>query len=245
MKITVSEDYAKDDSANGSFCLNGKYINLPCKASLLTDLGFEPDSRFSILKAGSTDYSNKITDDQGRYLYLLLMNNTDSDQAVEDCNVYEVGYNADDGKDYEILDFTVKGVKVGDSISKAVSILGTPSYTTEYKGAVNAQWDTAKKDSSIHVEYIDNINSVRVSVDKPDVEYKYAYDSGFGKKEPAPEVTTGDPVYNYAVLAVIPVVFVVVLVIGCITGAILAIRKQKHEHDLEILNTPIDEEDDD
>lgn len=251
MKITVSEDYVKDDSTNGSFYLNGKYIQLPCKASLLTNLGFEPDSRFNVLKAGGTDYSNKITDDQGRYLYLLLMNNTDSDQSVEDCNVYEVEYNADDGKDYEILDFSVKGVKVGDTVSKVESVLGTPSYTTEYKGSVDAQWDTAKKDASVHVEYIDNITSLRISVDKPDVDYVYAYDTGFGTLgkrtfEPVPqEVTTGDPVTSYKVLAIIPIIFVIILVIGSITGAVLVIRKQKHEHDLEILNTPIDEEDDD
>lgn len=256
MKITVSEDYVKDDSTNGSFYLNGKYIQLPCKASLLTDLGFEPDSRFSVLKAGGTDYSNKIIDDQGRYLYLLLMNNTDSDQAVEDCNVYEVEYNADDGKDYEILDFSIKGVKVGDSVSKAESILGTPSYTTEYKGAVDAQWDTAKKDSSIHVEYINNINSMRISVDKPDIDYVYAYDTGFGTlgkktfEEDPQRVTTGDPVPIYRAIFSIPIIGVIILVtvfliIGSIAGAILVIREQKHKYDMEILNTPIDEEDDD
>lgn len=242
IKLTVTEDYTDSASTNGSFYLNGKYIQLPCKASLLTDLGFEPDPRFDVLKAGSTDYSSKITDDQGRYLYLIVMNNTSEDQNVEDCNVYEVEYNADDGRDYEILDFEINGIKVGDSVDKAMSVMGVPSYTSEYRGVVDAQWDTPKKDFTTHMEYIDTIRSMCIAADRPAVEYKYAYDSGFGNEKRMPEVTT---VQSYAVLAIIPIVFVAVIVIGSIAGAILVIRKQKHEHDMEILNTPIDEEDDD
>lgn len=38
-----AEDYASSNDSFGSIELNGKYIQLPCKASLIFDLGFAPE----------------------------------------------------------------------------------------------------------------------------------------------------------------------------------------------------------
>lgn len=44
--IEVTEDYASSNDSFGSIELNGKYIQLPCKASLIFDLGFTPEEVF-------------------------------------------------------------------------------------------------------------------------------------------------------------------------------------------------------
>lgn len=41
--IEITEDYASSNDSFGSIELNGKYIQLPCKASLIFDLGFTPE----------------------------------------------------------------------------------------------------------------------------------------------------------------------------------------------------------
>lgn len=41
--IEITEDYASSNDSFGSIELNGKYIQLPCKASLIFDLGFAPE----------------------------------------------------------------------------------------------------------------------------------------------------------------------------------------------------------
>lgn len=44
--IEITEDYASSNDSFGSIELNGKYIQLPCKASLIFDLGFTPEEVF-------------------------------------------------------------------------------------------------------------------------------------------------------------------------------------------------------
>lgn len=44
--IEITEDYASSNDSFGSIELNGKYIRLPCKASLIFDLGFTPEEVF-------------------------------------------------------------------------------------------------------------------------------------------------------------------------------------------------------
>lgn len=41
--IEITEDYASSNDSFGSIELNGKYIQLPCKASLIFNLGFAPE----------------------------------------------------------------------------------------------------------------------------------------------------------------------------------------------------------
>lgn len=44
--IEITEDYVSSNNLFGSIELNGKYIQLPCKASLLFNLGFTPEEVF-------------------------------------------------------------------------------------------------------------------------------------------------------------------------------------------------------
>lgn len=41
--IEITEDYVSSNNSFGSIELNGKYIQLPCKASLIFNLGFAPE----------------------------------------------------------------------------------------------------------------------------------------------------------------------------------------------------------
>lgn len=44
--IEITEDYVSSNNSFGSIELNGKYIQLPCKASLIFNLGFAPEEVF-------------------------------------------------------------------------------------------------------------------------------------------------------------------------------------------------------
>lgn len=44
--IEITEDYASSNDSFGSIELNGESIQLPCKASLIFDLGFTPEEVF-------------------------------------------------------------------------------------------------------------------------------------------------------------------------------------------------------
>lgn len=44
--IEITEDYTSSNDSFGSIELNGKYIQLPCKASLIFNLGFIPEEVF-------------------------------------------------------------------------------------------------------------------------------------------------------------------------------------------------------
>lgn len=46
--IEITEDYASSNDSFGSIELNGKYIQLPCKASLIFNLGFAPEEDMQV-----------------------------------------------------------------------------------------------------------------------------------------------------------------------------------------------------
>ena len=240
IEFTVSEDYVSDDDFLGTVKLNGNYIKLPCTTNLLLDQGFTIEDKFSRFNPLSTSYSSDLYDNRGRCLELVVENNEDKYMDIKDCNVYEIEYDGTNDESYGYIDFSVQGVKVGDSVSTAKSILGEPGSTWTFEGMTYATYETPKKDVEIELGYDSIIKTIKVAVDSPDQEYQYAYERDTG--------STTDPVpihFNIRIFVTF-IGVAILMVLGTITGAVVyALRKQKHEQDMEILNTPIDEEDDD
>lgn len=54
--IEITEDYASSNESFGSVELNGKYIQLPCRASLIFDLGFTPEEDIQAPKKSVVDW---------------------------------------------------------------------------------------------------------------------------------------------------------------------------------------------
>lgn len=244
IEFTVSEDYVSDDDFLGTVKLNGNYIKLPCTTNLLLDQGFTVEDKFSRFNPLSTSYSSDLYDNKGRCLELVVENNEDKYMDIKDCNVYEIEYDGTKDESYGYIDFSVQGVKVGDSVSTAKSILGEPGSTWTYEGITYATYETPKKDVEIELGYDSIVKTIKVTVDSPDQEYQYAHelDTGMTFDTPTDQVPIHFNVHIF--FAFIGVAILIVL--GTIAGIVVyALRKQKHEQDMEILNTPIDEEDDD
>ena len=58
--IEITEDYASSNDSFGSIELNGKYIRLPCKASLIFNLGFAPEE--DVLAPSNKNTYSGVTD---------------------------------------------------------------------------------------------------------------------------------------------------------------------------------------
>jgi len=58
--IVITEDYASSNDSFGSIELNGKYIQLPCKASLIFNLGFAPEE--DVLAPSNKNTYSGVTD---------------------------------------------------------------------------------------------------------------------------------------------------------------------------------------
>lgn len=58
--IEITEDYASSNDSFGSIELNGKYIQLPCKASLIFNLGFAPEE--DVLAPSNKNTCSGVTD---------------------------------------------------------------------------------------------------------------------------------------------------------------------------------------
>lgn len=58
--IEITEDYASSNDSFGSIELNGKYIQLPCKASLIFNLGFAPEE--DVLAPSNKNTYSGVTD---------------------------------------------------------------------------------------------------------------------------------------------------------------------------------------
>lgn len=72
-----AEDYASSNGSFGSIELNGKYIQLPCKASLIFDLGFAPEEDMQAPSRSVVDWFHAY-DSQGRAITMDMYNPKDT-----------------------------------------------------------------------------------------------------------------------------------------------------------------------
>ena len=75
--IEITEDYASSNDSFGSIELNGKYIQLPCKASLIFDLGFTPEEDVRAPSRSVVDWFHAY-DSQGRAITMDMYNPKDT-----------------------------------------------------------------------------------------------------------------------------------------------------------------------
>lgn len=68
--IEITEDYVSSNNSFDSIELNGKYIQLPCKASLIFNLGFAPEEDMQVPSKSVVNWFY-VYDSQGRTITIL------------------------------------------------------------------------------------------------------------------------------------------------------------------------------
>lgn len=175
----VKEAYDSDYNSYNTIKLEDKYLTLPCKFHLLKDLGYELKSRDSelILKPMTFYTMLYAYNEQGDKVVIDVVNNSDKEQSIEDCDIYELS--AEVNKDNTTsISMKLKELSFFSDVKKAESIFGSDYYMSDvYDNVQTAAWHTEKYDRDIMLTYEKGTGliAIKVSVELPEgVEYSSA-----------------------------------------------------------------------
>lgn len=234
--IEITEDYASSNNSFGSIELNGKYIQLPCKASLIFNLGFAPEEDMQV-SSKSVVYWFHVYDSQGRTITMDMYNPKDTSVDLDECIVYSISYRPEEDVKVGYLDYSIMGVSRDTNPASLCTLLGKPSNKNTYSGVTDISWESGKQERSVDIRYeADVIKSITAEVRTPEEVFDYQYYDEVGLFS-----LTGDG-YESSVPVKLPTLAVVILLVG-VTGGICRVlwRHRRQKRTQEILNTPLDE----
>lgn len=234
--IEITEDYVSSNNSFGSIELNGKYIQLPCKASLIFNLGFVPEEDMQVPSKSVVDWFHAY-DSRGRAITMDMYNPKDTSVDLDECIVYSISYRPEEDVKVGYLDYSIMGVS-GDTNPVSLStLLGEPSNKNTYSGVTDISWESGRQERSVDIRYeADVIKSITAEVRTPEEVFDYQYYDEVGLFS-----LTGDG-YESSVPVKLPTLAVVILLVG-VTGGICRVlwRHRRQKRTQEILNTPLDE----
>lgn len=234
--IEITEDYVSSNNSFGSIELNGKYIQLPCKASLIFNLGFAPEEDMQV-PSKSVVYWFHVYDSQGRTITMDMYNPKDTSVDLDECIVYSISYRPEEDVKVGYLDYSIMGVSRDTNPASLCTLLGKPSNKNTYRGVTDISWESGKQERSVDIRYeADVIKSITAEVRTPEEVFDYQYYDEVGLFS-----LTGDG-YESSVPVKLPTLAVVILLVG-VTGGICRVlwRHRRQKRTQEILNTPLDE----
>lgn len=234
--IEITEDYVSSNNSFGSMELNGKYIQLPCKASLIFNLGFAPEEDMQV-PSKSVVYWFHVYDSQGRTITMDMYNPKDTSVDLDECIVYSISYRPEEDVKVGYLDYSIMGVSRDTNPASLCTLLGKPSNKNTYSGVTDISWESGKQERSVDIRYeADVIKSITAEVRTPEEVFDYQYYDEVGLFS-----LTGDG-YESSVPVKLPTLAVVILLVG-VTGGICRVlwRHRRQKRTQEILNTPLDE----
>jgi hypothetical protein len=234
--IEITEDYVSSNNSFGSIELNGKYIQLPCKASLIFNLGFAPEEDMQV-PSKSVVYWFHVYDSQGRTITMDMYNPKDTSVDLDECIVYSISYRPEEDVKVGYLDYSIMGVSRDTNPASLCTLLGEPSNKNTYSGVTDIRWESGKQERSVDIRYeADVIKSITAEVRTPEEVFDYQYYDEVGLFS-----LTGDG-YESSVPVKLPTLAVVILLVG-VTGGICRVlwRHRRQKRTQEILNTPLDE----
>lgn len=234
--IEITEDYVSSNNSFGSIELNGKYIQLPCKASLIFNLGFAPEEDMQV-PSKSVVYWFHVYDSQGRTITMDMYNPKDTSVDLDECIVYSISYRPEEDVKVGYLDCSIMGVSRDTNPASLCTLLGKPSNKNTYSGVTDISWESGKQERSVDIRYeADVIKSITAEVRTPEEVFDYQYYDEVGLFS-----LTGDG-YESSVPVKLPTLAVVILLVG-VTGGICRVlwRHRRQKRTQEILNTPLDE----
>lgn len=234
--IEITEDYVSSNNSFGSIELNGKYIQLPCKASLIFNLGFAPEEDMQV-PSKSVVYWFHVYDSQGHTITMNMYNPKDTSVDLDECIVYSISYRPEEDVKVGYLDYSIMGVSRDTNPASLCTLLGEPSNKNTYSGVTDIRWESGKQERSVDIRYeADVIKSITAEVRTPEEVFDYQYYDEVGLFS-----LTGDG-YESSVPVKLPTLAVVILLVG-VTGGICRVlwRHRRQKRTQEILNTPLDE----
>lgn len=234
--IEITEDYVSSNNSFDSIELNGKYIQLPCKASLIFNLGFAPEEDMQV-PSKSVVYWFHVYDSQGRTITIDMYNPKDTSVDLDECIVYSISYRPEEDVKVGYLDYSIMGVSRDTNPASLCTLLGKPSNKNTYSGVTDISWESGKQERSVDIRYeADVIKSITAEVRTPEEVFDYQYYDEVGLFS-----LTGDG-YESSVPVKLPTLAVVILLVG-VTGGICRVlwRHRRQKRTQEILNTPLDE----
>lgn len=237
--IEITEDYVSSNNSFGSIELNGKYIQLPCKASLIFNLGFAPEEDMQV-PSKSVVYWFHVYDSQGHTITMDMYNPKDTSVDLDECIVYSISYRPEEDVKVGYLDYSIMGVSRDTNPASLCTLLGKPSNKNTYSGVTDISWESGKQERSVDIRYeADVIKSITAEVRTPEEVFDYPHYDEVGLFS-----LTGDG-YESSVPVKLPTLAVVILLVG-VTGGICRVlwRHRRQKRTQEILNTPLDELDD-
>lgn len=234
--IEITEDYVSSNNSFGSIELNGKYIQLPCKASLIFNLGFAPEEDMQV-PSKSVVYWFHVYDSQGHTITMDMYNPKDTSVDLDECIVYSISYRPEEDVKVGYLDYSIMGVSRDTNPASLCTLLGKPSNKNTYSGVTDISWESGKQERSVDIRYeADVIKSITAEVRTPEEVFDYQYYDEVGLFSLAGDgYESSDPFK-------LPTLAVVILVVG-VTGGICRVlwRHRRQKRTQEILNTPLDE----
>lgn len=234
--IVITEDYVSSNNSFGSIELNGKYIQLPCKASLIFNLGFAPEEDMQVPRKSVANWFH-VYDSQGRTITMDMYNPKDTSVDLDECIVYSISYRPEEDVKVGYLDYSIMGVSRDTNPASLCTLLGEPSNKNTYSGVTDISWESGKQERSVDIRYeADVIKSITAEVRTPEEVFDYPHYDEVGLFS-----LTGDG-YESSVPVKLPTLAVVILLVG-VTGGICRVlwRHRRQKRTQEILNTPLDE----
>lgn len=173
--IEITEDYVSSNNSFGSIELNGKYIQLPCKASLIFNLGFAPEEDMQV-PSKSVVYWFHVYDSQGRTITMDMYNPKDTSVDLDECIVYSISYRPEEDVKVGYLDYSIMGVSRDTNPASLCTLLGEPSNKNTYSGVTDISWESGKQERSVDIRYeADVIKSITAEVRTPEEVFDYQY----------------------------------------------------------------------
>lgn len=234
--IEITEDYASSNNSFGSIELNGKYIQLPCKASLIFNLGFAPEEDMQVPSKSVVDWFH-VYGSQGRTITIDMYNPKDTSVDLDECIVYSISYRPEEDVKVGYLDYSIMGVSGDTNPASLPTLLGEPSNKNTYSGVTDISWESGKQERSVDIKYeADVIKSITAEVRTPEEVFDYPHYDEVGL------FSLTEDGYESSVPVKLPTLAVVILLVG-VTGGICRVlwRHRRQKRTQEILNTPLDE----
>lgn len=234
--IEITEDYVRSNNSFGSIELNGKYIQLPCKASLIFNLGFAPEEDMQVPSKSIVDWFH-VYDSQGRTITMDMYNPKDTSVDLDECIVYSISYRPEEDVKVGYLDYSIMGVSGDTNPASLSTLLGEPSNKNTYSGITDISWESGKQERSVDIRYeADVIKSITAEVRIPEEVFDYPHYDEVGL------FSLAEGGYESSVPVKLPTLAVVILLVG-VTGGICRVlwRHRRQKRTQEILNTPLDE----
>lgn len=234
--IEITEDYVSSNNSFGSIELNGKYIQLPCKASLIFNLGFAPEEDMQVPSKSIVDWFH-VYDSQGRTITMDMYNPKDTSVDLDECIVYSISYRPEEDVKVGYLDYSIMGVSGDTNPASLSTLLGEPSNKNTYSGVTDISWESGKQERFVDIRYeADVIKSITAEVRTPEEVFDYPHYDEVGL------FSLTEDGYESSVPVKLPMLAVVILLVG-VTGGICRVlwRHRRQKRTQEILNTPLDE----